>query len=182
MKKKIIKYQYHKTRINIEEVIEKRYKKLVIVILFIMSLLLIRLFSIQILKYNYYQEYLSKITTTIIEGDSAPRGRIYDRNGNLIVDNISVKTIYYKKPSNISTKEEIKLAYEVSNNIDIDYSKLTSNMLKEFWVLNNPQKAKERITQEEWDKLSIRKLDKTNLTYIESHRVIIKNITFIVFD
>ena len=25
---------------------------------------------------------------------------------------------------------------------------------------------------------SIRKLDKTNLTYIESHRVIIKNITF----
>lgn len=171
MKKKINKYQYHKTRINIEEVIEKRYKKLVIVILFIMSLLLIRLFSIQILKYNYYQEYLSKITTTIIEGDSAPRGRIYDRNGNLIVDNISVKTIYYKKPSNISTKEEIKLAYEVSNNIDIDYSKLTSNMLKEFWVLNNPQKAKERITQEEWDKLSIRKLDKKDIEKLKKERV-----------
>ena len=28
----------------------------------------------------------------------------------------------------------------------------------------------------------IRKLDKTNLTYIEPHKVIIKNITFLVFN
>ena len=29
---------------------------------------------------------------------------------------------------------------------------------------------------------SIRKLDKTNLTYIEPHKVIVKNITFLVFN
>lgn len=29
---------------------------------------------------------------------------------------------------------------------------------------------------------SIRKIDKTNLNYVEPHRIIIKNITFIVFD
>lgn len=29
---------------------------------------------------------------------------------------------------------------------------------------------------------SIRKLDKTNLTYIEPHKVIIRNITFLVFN
>lgn len=29
---------------------------------------------------------------------------------------------------------------------------------------------------------SIRKIDKTNLTYIEPHRVIIKSITFLVFN
>ena len=29
---------------------------------------------------------------------------------------------------------------------------------------------------------SIRKIDKTNLTYIEPHKVIIKNITFLVFN
>ena len=29
---------------------------------------------------------------------------------------------------------------------------------------------------------SVRKLEKTNLTYIEPHRVIIKNITFLVFN
>ena len=29
---------------------------------------------------------------------------------------------------------------------------------------------------------SIRKIEKTNLTYIEPHRIIIKNITFLVFN
>mgnify|MGYP003299863558 CR=1 FL=1 len=29
----------------------------------------------------------------VIEGDSSPRGRIYDRNYNIIVDNKSLKTI-----------------------------------------------------------------------------------------
>ena len=29
---------------------------------------------------------------------------------------------------------------------------------------------------------SIRKIDKTNLSYIEPHRIIIKNITFLVFN
>ena len=29
---------------------------------------------------------------------------------------------------------------------------------------------------------SIRKIEKTNLTYIEPHRVIIKNVTFLVFN
>lgn len=32
------------------------------------------------------------------------------------------------------------------------------------------------------DRRNIRKLEKTNLTYIEPHRVIIKNITFLVFN
>lgn len=171
MKKKINKYQYHKKRINIEEEIEKRYKKLVIVIIIIMLLLLIRLFSIQILKYKYYQNSLTKLTTKIIEGDSSPRGRIYDRNGNIIVDNISVKTIYYKKPNNVRASEEIKLAYKVSSYIDVDYSKLTVSMLKEFWVLNNPKEAKSRITDEEWNKLSIRKLTKNDIEKLKKERV-----------
>ena len=41
MKKKINKYKYYKERINIEDLIEKRYKILVIVIIAIMIILLI---------------------------------------------------------------------------------------------------------------------------------------------
>ena len=96
-KKKINKYKYHTQKINIEDVIEKRYKILVIIILLIMFILLIRLFFVQVLKNNYYKEELERLTVKIIEGDSTPRGRIYDRNGNILVDNISIKTIYYKK-------------------------------------------------------------------------------------
>ena len=171
MKKKINKYKYHKKKINVEEIIEKRYKILVIIIIIIMAILIMRLFYVQILKNGYYNEKLKSLTVTVIEGDSAPRGRIYDRNGNIIVDNISVKTIYYKKQNKVTTQDEIKMAYLVAEYIDVDYSKLTESMLKKFWVLNNNKEAKSRITEEEWKRLSLRKLTNDDIESLKLERV-----------
>ena len=171
MKKKINKYKYHKRKINIEEIIEKRYKILVIVIIFIMILLLSKLFIVQVIKNKYYIDKLQTLTVKIIEGDSAPRGRIYDRNGNLIVDNTSVKTIYYKKKNKVTVKQEIEMAYIVADYIDVDYSKLTNKMLKEFWVLNNEEKAKKKITNEEWRKLEERKITNKEIESLKVERV-----------
>ena len=171
MKKKINKYRYYKERINIEDLIEKRYKILVIIIIAIMALLLICLFNVQILKNRYYEEQLKELTVKVIEGDSSPRGRIYDRNGVLIVDNTSVKTIYYKKENGITTKEEIKMAYKVAEYINVDYYKLTDNMLKRFWILNNREEAKKRITEEEWELLEVRKLTTDDIENLKLERV-----------
>lgn len=171
MKKKINKYKYYKEKINIEDLIEKRYKILVIIIMIVMAILLICLFNVQILKNRYYEEKLEELTVTVIEGESTPRGRIYDRNGTLIVDNISVKTIYYKKKNNITTKEEIKMAYLVSDYIDVNYDKLTDRMLKEFWILNNGDEAKKRIKDEEWQLLEVRKLTLDDIEKLKLERV-----------
>ena len=101
-----------------------------------MTVLLSTLFYVQIIKNKFYNEKLTTLTVNIIEGDSTPRGRIYDRNGNIIVDNTSIKTIYYKKPNKITTKEEIETAYKVAEYVEVNYSKLTEKMLKEFWIVN----------------------------------------------
>ena len=45
-----------------------------------------------------YASSLEELTNTTVTGSSSPRGRIYDRNYNIIVDNKSLKTITYKKP------------------------------------------------------------------------------------
>ena len=169
MKKNI--NNYYKYNKEIEEIIEKRYNILKIIIVFLMLLLLLKLFYLQILKNNYYKNKLEELTTEIIYSDSTPRGYIYDRNGNKIVDNISIKTIYYKKPNKITTKEEIKLSYEVARLIEIDFSKLTINMLKEFWVLNNDKKAKQKITEDEWEQLSLRKINKSDIEKLKIERV-----------
>jgi len=176
MKKKINKYKYHKGRINIEELIEKRYKILVIIIMSVMSILLINLFNVQILKNNHYVEKLKELTVKVIEGESTPRGRIYDRNGVLIVDNISVKTIYYKKPNNITTKEEIDMAYIVADYINVDYSKLTIDMLKKFWILNNKEKINKRIKDEEWELYEVRKLTLEDIDKLKLERVTEKDL------
>lgn len=170
-KKKINKYKYYNKKVNIEDVIEKRYKLLVIIILIIMSLLLIKLFNIQIVKNKYYKSKLLQLTKTVIEGESTPRGRIYDRNGNIIVDNKSVKKIVYNKPKNISTKEEIKLAYLVAEYIDVDYSKLNIASKKKFWILNNKKEIDSRITDEEWEQLRLRKITEDDLYNLKVSRV-----------
>lgn len=176
MKKKINKYKYYKRKINIEEIIEKRYKILVVLIIAILLLLLIKLFYIQILKNKFYKAKLEDLTVNIVESSSTPRGRIYDRNGNIIVDNLSVKTIYYKKPSKISSKKEVEMAYKLADLIDVDYSKLTEYMLKEFWVLNNSKEANSKIKDEEWNNLKLRKLTNNDIYKLKLERVTIEEL------
>lgn len=177
MKKKINKYKYHKKRINIEEIIEKRYRILVVIIIVIMTLLLSKLFYVQIIRNKYYSQKLESLKINIVEGDSAPRGRIYDRNGNLIVDNKSVKTIYYKKPNKVTAKEEVQTAYKVAEYINVDYSKLTEKMLKRFWILNNDTESKSRITDEEWENLKLRKITKEDIENLKLDRVTEKDLS-----
>ena len=81
-------------KINI--IIEKRYKILIVFIIILMFLLVIKLFFMQIINNDKYQIKLKELTLKIIDGPSTPRGRIYDRNGKIIVDNKPLKTIYYK--------------------------------------------------------------------------------------
>ena len=52
MKKKINKYRYYKERINIEDLIEKRYKILVTMIIVIMAILLICLFNNEVFDFS----------------------------------------------------------------------------------------------------------------------------------
>ena len=78
-----------------------------------MSILIIDLYYVQVIKNKYYEEKVVSLGKTIVFGETAPRGRIYDRNGNVLVDNIAVKTIYYKKPAGVREVDEISLAYKI---------------------------------------------------------------------
>ena len=164
------KYNYHKKN-NIKQTIEKRYNILIIIIIFIMTVILVNLFNIQILKHNYYKEVVLEQSKIYVYSNSAPRGRIYDRNGKIIVDNEAVKVIYYKKPNGVTIKQEIDVAYKVSELIEIDYSGLSDKNLRKFWIKNNPDKAKEKITDEEWNLLDERKLTLDDIETLKQERI-----------
>jgi len=142
----------------LEDVIEKRYLFISIILVLLFLIIGVKLFNLQILSYEEYSEKLVSATEKTIEGSSSPRGRIYDRNYNLLVDNKAIKTIYYKKQDNITTKEEIELAYAVGEIIEVDYSKLSTYRLKNFWYKNNYDLARSRITDSEWKLYYQRKL------------------------
>lgn len=156
---------------NLPEIINKRYFFITVILVILFSIIAIRLFKLQIIDYEDYQNKLTVATEKTVEGSSAPRGRIYDRNYNLLVDNEAIKTIYYKKQSGITTKEEIALAYKIGTILEVDYQNLSTYRLKNFYYQNNLEKCKKLITEEEQDKYKKRKLTDDDLMNLIFERI-----------
>ena len=156
---------------DIKKEIEKRYNILTIIIVIAITVLIIGLFIVQVVKKDYYTKEIETLTQKIVDGPAAPRGRIYDRNGKLIVDNKANKVIYYQKPSNITLQDEIKTAYKLSQLINVDYSKLNDYDFKNFWIKNHKEEAKEKITDEEWGLFKKRKLTQDDIQKLKIERV-----------
>lgn len=151
--------------------INKRINVLSIIIIIIFLILIINLIYIICFKSNFYQKKLLELTNVTIYGESAPRGRIYDRNYNLLVDNDKVPVIYYKKQANITSKEEIELAYSLIDLIELPYEKLLTRNLKEFYLVIYKEECNEKIAKEEWDKLKKRILTNTDIDNLKISRI-----------
>lgn len=156
---------------DISETIEKRYNILLILIVSILSIVIATLFYIQILKTNDYKAKVQKLNQNIIEGSSAPRGRIYDRNHKLIVDNQPSKIIYYKKKTGMTLKEELDVSYKLGEMIQVDFSKLSTKMLKTFYIAQHSKEVNKKITDKEWQKLKERKLTNDEIEKLKYERI-----------
>ena len=143
---------------------------MIIIICIVMIVLGLNLFFIQVIKHDFYVNKVEQLNRNVIFSNSTPRGRIYDRNGKIIVDNESVKVIYYEKPNGVTTKEEIEVAYKVADMIEIDYE-LEINDLKKFWILNNKEESNNLITDEEWQLLEERKLTNLDIENLKIERI-----------
>ena len=175
--KQTYNFTNYKENKDIKIEIEKRYNILNVIVILALLILVVGLFLIQVVGKEKYSLKLENLTKTVIYGETAPRGRIYDRNGKLIVDNIPSKVIYYKKPSGITTKEEIKIAYKLAPMIELDFNKLNDYDYKVFWIKNHEDKAKEKITNEEWQKLEERKLTSDDIYELKIERVTIEDLS-----
>lgn len=171
MAKKKLNYNRKKKIVINRKVLNHRLMFFLVVVIVLFTLIFLRLFKVMLLENKKYNYTLDKLTYTEVLGSSAPRGRIYDRNHNLLVDNKAVKTIYYKKDKKTTTEEELDLSYIVSKNINLDYDKITQSMKKEFFLAKNPDTCKKKITKEEWQKLEERKLTSQQIENLKKERI-----------
>ncbi|MEG1495682.1 MAG: penicillin-binding protein 2 [Bacilli bacterium] len=148
---------------------------LICVLLF--SFLVIRLTKVMIIDKNIHLLKLKELTNKIVEGDSAPRGRIYDRNYKLLVDNKLVPVILYKKENNLLDKDKVILAYKLIEYINIPIKKLSITNLKEFFLINNKDYVNNLITKEEWDNLKNRVLTNKDIYKLKMDRITAKDLT-----
>lgn len=156
---------------NLDDIITKRYMFISIFVVFFFLIIIGRLFKIQILDYDKYHDMLAVATEKTVEGSSSPRGRIYDRNYKLLVDNQAKKTIYYKKEDGITSKEEIDLAYTIGELINVDYNKLSEYRLKYFYYINNYEACRKKIKDNEWEEYHKRKLNDMDIEKLIFERI-----------
>lgn len=117
-------------------------------IFILFSMLIFRLGYLQIVKGETYTRELEK-KEEIAVNTSVPRGRIYDRMGNILVDNKPMNAITYTKTTSTTAREMLEIAESLSELIDQDTRRVTVGDKRDFWILLNPEEAKEKVSAEE---------------------------------
>ncbi len=155
----------------------KRITFLKILSFIFFAIIIFRISYLNLNMGNYYNMILNKKIDDIVYLESAPRGRILDRNNKVLVDNIAIKKIFYNKQKGITTDEEIALAESVSKNVNLNYSLLLDRNLKEFWIAKYPQKANEKITKKDLENLKNRKITNEQLEELKIERITEEDLT-----
>ena len=145
----------------------KKRKYLYLLVVAIFGVFLTRLIFIWSDK-EFFTLALENKTVVYVSGGSAPRGRILDTNGKVLVDNLGVKTIYYNKIKGISTSEEIEIAKKLASILSVDEGSILEQ--KEFWLVNN-NNGSNLITEEEYKLLDERKLSSSDLYDLKIERI-----------
>ncbi len=117
---------------------------------------------------EYYTKLLDEKTNIYVYGISAPRGRILDCNGKVLVDNIGIKTIYYNKIKGITKSKELEIAGLLANILSVDEA--TIDELKEYYLINNND-GKYLITDEEYKLFEERKITKEEIDIKKRARI-----------
>lgn len=117
---------------------------------------------------EYYTKLLDEKTNIYVYGISAPRGRILDCNGKVLVDNIGIKTIYYNKIKGITKSKELEIAGLLANILSVDEA--TIDELKEYYLINN-NGGKYLITDEEYKLFEERKITKEEIEIKKRARI-----------
>lgn len=110
--------------------------------------LILQLGYLTIVNQDKFQAEIDKTNAIVVE-EPAPRGFMYDRNGNLVVGNQPVYSITYVKEPGTTTEDMLETAEELSQYIVMDTSDLSEQDKKDYWLITHPEEASALITEEE---------------------------------
>lgn len=125
-------------------------RRIGVIFMAIVSLLIIlvlRLGYLQIVKGEAYRQAVDN-NENIEVNESVPRGRIYDRNGKLLVDNTSKKSITYTRDRMTTSKEILIIAKKLQKIIDMPTDALTQRDKQDFYILTHKEAVDQLMKKE----------------------------------
>lgn len=133
------------------------------------SLLILRLGYLQIVKGEDYSRLLEQ-KEEIAVNTSVPRGKIFDRNGRVLVDNDPKNAITYTKTNSTKSKDMLEIAEQLADLIEQDTKRVTIGDKRDFWILKHPDEALAKVSKKEQAAI----LNDSTLSSAEAQRAINK--------
>ncbi|WP_456297749.1 peptidoglycan D,D-transpeptidase FtsI family protein [Domibacillus epiphyticus] len=120
------------------------------IVFVLFSALIFRLGIVQIVQGEDYQRKIER-TEDITVNASVPRGKIFDRDGQIVVDNMPQNAITYTRAQSPDPDEMMKTAEKLAQLIEKETDQVTERDKKDFWIGKNEEKAKMKIKDKEWE-------------------------------
>lgn len=130
-----------------------RMNLLFISVFFLFSLLILRLGIVQIVQGNHYEAEVARTENVKSHNGTPPRGKVYDRYRNVIVDNVPLNAITYTRTQTTKPEDMLKVAKSLAELIEMKQDKISDRDRKDFWLLSNPEKAENLVSEDELKKL-----------------------------
>ncbi|MRS08800.1 peptidoglycan D,D-transpeptidase FtsI family protein, partial [Bacillus anthracis] len=110
--------------------------------------------KVQIIDGETYRNEVNKKEDVTVS-TPVPRGKMFDRQGQVIVNNKPLRTVTYTKMKGVDSKEVLQVARQLAQLIEMspeDIDKLTETDKKDFWMQLNEKRAAEKVTKEDESK------------------------------
>ena len=122
-----------------------RLNMLFFAVFLLFSVLILRLGVVQIVYGDDYKREIER-TEDITVNNPVPRGKMYDTNGKIVVDNVPVNAITYTN-SGATQKEMLQVAERLSKLIVKETDKVTERDMKGLLDLNESKRGRKKGTR-----------------------------------
>ena len=145
----------------------------IFIVFLLFSAIIIQLGKVQIIDGETYRNEVNKKEDVTVS-TPVPRGKMFDRQGQVIVNNKPLRTVTYTKMKGVDSKEVLQVARQLAQLIEMspeDIDKLTETDKKDFWMQLNEKRAAEKVTKEDESKfrkqeIEGKELDKKWKSYV----------------
>ncbi|MGE6591507.1 peptidoglycan D,D-transpeptidase FtsI family protein [Bacillus mycoides] len=134
------------------------------------SAVIVRLGYVQIVRGEEYKNEVEKKENSTIS-NPVPRGKIFDRNGEAVVDNEPIRTITFTKMKGSTAADRLETAKKLADLIEVPTDKLTDRDKKDYWLALHKEEAETKITKKDREELKINKIDDKELDERQRNRV-----------
>ncbi|WP_423406786.1 peptidoglycan D,D-transpeptidase FtsI family protein [Heyndrickxia sp. MSNUG] len=143
-------------------------------VFFLFSLLILRLGIVQIVHGEDFKREIERKEDVTVN-NPVPRGKMFDRNLKVIVDNKPINAITYTNEG-ASQTDMLMVAENLAKLIHQKTDKIQERDKKDFWMIRNPEAAKKLITKKEMELFKDKKLKDKDLYKIQLDRITDKHL------